>query len=201
MGQRDFQQQDATTAFLPTLVPWGYDQNISVALGALAGNEASSDPRQAKALPTLWRKERGWKGSQWIPKKKPHSRRPWEAQVASVVGLFLSSSSVFLFSPCSKNLLKSAGYGEATHKGRLDGGQDFYRAALSQLAWPRPGPKCTHHLANSPHQQKDNRKTAVIRFNGWLWWIGRSKWSQGTLMEELRLAEVQRQTNTQAWNN
>lgn len=53
MGQRDFEQQDATAAFLPTLVPWGYDQNISVALGALAGNDASSDPRQAEALPAL----------------------------------------------------------------------------------------------------------------------------------------------------
>lgn len=40
-------------AFLPMLVPWGYDQNISVVLGALAENDASSDPRQAEALPTL----------------------------------------------------------------------------------------------------------------------------------------------------
>lgn len=55
------------------------------------------------------------------------------------------------------------------------GGRDFYRTALSQLAWPRPGPRRTHHLANSPHQQKDNRETAFIRFNGWLWWIARSK--------------------------
>lgn len=55
------------------------------------------------------------------------------------------------------------------------GGRDFYTTALSQLAWPRPGPRRTHHLANSPHQQKDNRETAFIRFNGWLWWRARSK--------------------------
>lgn len=81
-----------------------------------------------------------------------------------------SSSAVLLlflfFHLALRILLKSAGYREATHKGRQDGGQDFYRTALSQLAWPRPGPRRTHHLANSPHQQKDYRAAAVIRFNG-----------------------------------
>lgn len=55
-----------------------------------------------------------------------------------------SSSAVLLlflfFHLALRILLKSAGYREATHKGRQDGGQDFYRTALSQLAWPRPGP-------------------------------------------------------------
>jgi len=78
------------SSVLPTLhtklPPPGYDWNISVARRALAGKDASLDPRQARASPALWRIESGWRrGPQWIP-KNIYSGRPWEPQVASVVG-------------------------------------------------------------------------------------------------------------------
>lgn len=108
--------------------------------------------------------------------KKNHSRRPWEAQVASVVGPILSSSSFCSFFHLVLRICWSLQVtARLLTKDDKTGGRDFYRTALSQLAWPRPGPRRTHHLANSPHQQKDNRETAFIRFNGWLWWIARSK--------------------------
>lgn len=88
-------------------------------------------------------KNREWvKGITMNTLKKNHSRRPWEAQVASVVGPILSSSSFCsLFSPCSKNLLKSAGYSAATHKGRQDGGprllqNSFVTTGVAQT-WPK----------------------------------------------------------------
>lgn len=73
--------------------------------------------------------------------KKNHSCSPWEAQVASVVGLLLSSCFCSFFSPCSKNLLKSAGYCEATHKRRQDGGarllqNSFVTTSVAQT-WPK----------------------------------------------------------------
>lgn len=173
MGQRDIEQQDATAAFLPTLVPWGYDHNIGVAPGALAGNDAT--PSRGSANP-LKNRERVKGITMNFLKKKKHSRRPWEAQVASVVGPIRSSSfcslSFHLVLRICWSLQVTA---RLLTKDDKTGGRDFYRTALSQLAWPRPGPRRTHHLANSPHQQKDNRESAVIRFNGWLWWIGRSK--------------------------
>lgn len=81
--------------------------------------------------------------NEYLKKKTPknHSCSPWEAQVASAVGPLLSSFCSFFFPPCLKNLLKSAGYCEATHKGRQDGGprllQNSFVATSVAQTWPK----------------------------------------------------------------
>lgn len=63
---------------------------------------------------------------------------------------------------------------DETREGRhREGDQDFYRRALSKLAWPRPGPRRSCCSANGSHQQKDKRNSAIIRFKGWLQWMGK----------------------------
>lgn len=165
-------QSSVPPALCTKLLPPYYDSYVSGGRRALAGNDASLDPRQARAPPVLWRIESRWKrGPQWIP-KKTHSARTWEAQVASVVGPpLLSLPFCFPSSPWAENLLRSAASSETP--------------TPSKMAWPRPGPWCTRCSANSQHQQKDKSNSAIIRPKNWLQWMGKSKRSHCTLMEEV----------------
>lgn len=191
MGQREFKQQEASHQFSQHCTQhcchWVYDWAISVARWALAGNDASLDPRQARALPALWRIESGWKGSQWILKKK----NPFKRILRSTGCLCGRSLFCSLFFCSLLHLRRRICWGLQVPQRPLrkddktGGSQDFYRRALSKLAGPRPGPRCSPCPANSPHQQKDKRSSAIIRFKGWLQWMGKSKWSHCTLMEEL----------------
>lgn len=151
-----------------------------------AGKDASLDPRQARAPPALWRIETGWKRRpQWIP-KKPHSARPWEAQVALWPVLLCSPAPSVLFFTLGWEYAEVCGFLrdllETVRRTRQ--GVRLFRRQLHQK-W-RGSDLAQDALAasNSPHQQKHKRTSAIIRFKSCLQWMGKSKLSHCTLMEE-----------------